>query len=51
MSRLAERRGELIDRGRTVSFTWEGRPVEGVAGDTIASALYADGVRVFSRSF
>jgi sarcosine oxidase, subunit alpha len=51
MTRLAERRGELIDRGRTVSFTWEGRPVEGLAGDTIASALFADGVRVFSRSF
>ena len=51
MTRLAERRGELIDRGRTVAFTWEGRPVEGLAGDTIASALFADGVRVFSRSF
>ena len=51
MTRLAERRGELIDRSRTVSFTWQGRPVEGLAGDTIASALFADGVRVFSRSF
>jgi sarcosine oxidase subunit alpha len=51
MNRLGRRRGELIDRGRTVAFTWEGRPVEGLAGDTVASALYADGVRVFSRSF
>src|SRR5690349_9611358 len=51
MNRLAERRGELIDRGRTVTFSWRGRTVEGLAGDTVASALYADGIRVFSRSF
>ena len=49
--RLAERRGELIDRGRTVTFSWQGEQVEGLAGDTIASALYARGVRIFSRSF
>jgi sarcosine oxidase subunit alpha len=49
--RLVQRRGELIDRGRTVQFEWQGRRVTGLAGDTIASALYADGVRVFSRSF
>ena len=51
MNRLAERRGELIDRGRAVTFTWRGQAVEGLAGDTVASALYADGIRVFSRSF
>ncbi len=51
MNRLAERRGELIDRGRTVTFSWRGRTVECLAGDTVASALYADGIRVFSRSF
>jgi sarcosine oxidase subunit alpha len=51
MNRLAERRGELIDRGRAVTFTWRGRTVEGLVGDTVASALYADGIRVFSRSF
>jgi sarcosine oxidase, subunit alpha len=51
VSRLGRRRGELIDRSRPVSFTWEGQPVTGFAGDTVASALYADGLRVFSRSF
>jgi sarcosine oxidase subunit alpha len=49
--RLAQRQGELIDRSRELSFTWEGREAAGLAGDTIASALYAGGTRVFSRSF
>ncbi|MGN6377422.1 MAG: 2Fe-2S iron-sulfur cluster-binding protein [Gaiellales bacterium] len=49
--RLAERTGELIDRSAAVSFTWQDKPVTGYAGDTVASALYGDGVRVFSRSF
>jgi sarcosine oxidase subunit alpha len=50
-ARLAERAGELIDRSTPVTFTWQDRSVTGYAGDTVASALYADGVRVFSRSF
>ncbi|HYX85793.1 MAG TPA: 2Fe-2S iron-sulfur cluster-binding protein [Gaiellales bacterium] len=49
--RLAERRGEVIDRSTPVSFTWEGLPVQGLAGDTVASALHDAGVRVLSRSF
>ena len=49
--RLAQRQGELIDRSQEVTFQWEGRPVTGYAGDTIASALFAAGTRVFSRSF
>src|SRR5438876_7512859 len=51
MSRLGPRRGELIDRDDPVSFTWEGAPASGFAGDTIGSALFAAGRRVFSRSF
>ncbi len=51
MSRLPERSGELIQRRQTVRFTFDGKPAEGYAGDTIASALYAGGRRVFSRSF
>src|ERR687898_1961060 len=51
MTRLPEQRGELIERDREVSFTFDGRPVEGLEGDTIASALYAGGQRTFSRSF
>ena len=36
---------------RPISFTFDGKPVEAFAGDTIGSALYASGRRVFSRSF
>ncbi len=51
MSRLAPRPGERIDRSRPVTFTFQGKPVEAFEGDTIGSALYAAGRRVFSRSF
>lgn len=46
-----QRQGLLIDGARTVSFRFEGRPYEGVEGDTIASALAANGQWVLSRSF
>src|SRR5215831_12068357 len=49
--RLPAQPGEGIDRATTVSFRFEGSPVTGYAGDTIASALYATGRRIFSRSF
>ena len=49
--RLPPLPGERIDRSRRVRFTFEGRPFEGFAGDTIASALAANGVSVLSRSF
>jgi sarcosine oxidase subunit alpha len=51
VSRLPPRADELIDRGREVRFTFDGRPRGGFAGDTIGSALAASGQRVFSRSF
>ena len=37
--------------GTTIPFTFDGRPYAGVAGDTIASALLANGVRIVGRSF
>ncbi len=49
--RLGPQPGEGIDRARRVAFTFEGQPVEAFEGDSIASALYATGRRVFSRSF
>ena len=49
--RLDERVGERIDRGKAVSFTFAGWKVTGFEGDTIASAAFAAGKRVFSRSF
>lgn len=51
MSRLPTQPGERIDRAAPVAFTWDGATVDGFAGDTIASALFANGTRVFSRSF
>src|SRR5271165_3047152 len=50
-ARAAPRPGEVIDRNRAFSFTWEGASYRAFEGDTIASALSASGVRVFSRSF
>lgn len=49
--RLGVQPGEVLDRTRRLRFTWNGTTHWGYAGDTIASALAADGVRVFSRSF
>ena len=39
--RLPQRDGEVIDRSKPLSFTWNGRPYSGFEGDTIASALVA----------
>lgn len=37
-------------QGRTVSFTFDGKPYTGMEGEPIATALYAAGVRVFGHS-
>ena len=49
--RLEPQQGERIDRSREVTFTFHGAPVRGFEGDTLASALFAEGQRIFSRSF
>ncbi len=43
--------GGLIDRGRTLRFTFNGRAFAGHPGDTLASALIANGQRLVGRSF
>jgi sarcosine oxidase subunit alpha len=43
--------GCLTDPSRPLTFTFEGRTVPAVEGQSIGAALYAAGVRVFSRSF
>jgi sarcosine oxidase, subunit alpha len=43
--------GGRIDRARPLTFTWEGASLTGLAGDTLASALLANGVRIVGRSF
>jgi sarcosine oxidase, subunit alpha len=49
--RLGHRPGEVIDRGREFTFTWNGEEYPAYGGDTIISALAACGERIFSRSF
>ena len=51
MSRLPVQPDERIDRGRAVNFSFDGRAVTALEGDTIGSALHAAGQRTFSRSF
>ena len=43
--------GGRIDRSRRLAFTFDGRHLHGYEGDTIASALLANGVRVTACSF
>ena len=43
--------GGRIDRSKPVSFTWDGKPLQGVKGDTLASALLANGIHLVGRSF
>ncbi|MBV9782443.1 MAG: sarcosine oxidase subunit alpha family protein [Acidisphaera sp.] len=43
--------GGRIDRARPLGFSFDGRGMEGFAGDTLASALLANGVHLVGRSF
>ena len=43
--------GGQIDRAQTLRFTFDGRAFSGHPGDTLASALLANGVRLMGRSF
>ena len=43
--------GGRIDRTRPLAFTFDGARYEGYAGDTLASALLANGVHMVARSF
>jgi sarcosine oxidase subunit alpha len=43
--------GEAIDRSTPIPFRFDGRSYTGLAGDTLASALLANGIRVVARSF
>ena len=44
-------RGGLVERGTARRFRFDGREYTGLAGDTLASALLANGVRLMGRSF
>ena len=43
--------GRLIDRTRPLEFRWNSRVLRGFAGDTLASALLANGEMLVGRSF
>lgn len=43
--------GGLVDQGQSLSFTFDGKRYQGHPGDTLASALLANGVRLMGRSF
>jgi sarcosine oxidase subunit alpha len=47
--RLSE--GGLVDRTKSLRFSFNGRKLKGFDGDTLASALLASGVRLVGRSF
>ena len=49
--RLPKQPGEWVDRDHPVTFTFEGRRYTGLQGDTVSTALWANGVRVIGRSF
>lgn len=49
--RLPPQEGEWIDRRCVVRFRFEAKEYEGFEGDTLSSALWAEGVHVLGRSF
>jgi len=49
--RLPPPHGTRIDRSRTVGFRFNGRSYQGLQGDSLASALIANDVRLVGRSF
>jgi sarcosine oxidase subunit alpha len=44
-------KGGRIDRFKPIRFTFDGRTIDGFSGDTVASALLANGVHLTGRSF
>lgn len=51
MKRLSAQAAERIDRSKPLNFMWQGKSYQGFAGDTLASAMLANGINVVGRSF
>lgn len=49
--RLQEHPIVEFKRGKEVTIYFNGKPIKAYEGETVAAALYAAGIRVFSRSF
>ena len=43
--------GGLVERDRTLTFTFNGKSYKGLGGDSLASALLANGIHLVGRSF
>jgi sarcosine oxidase subunit alpha len=50
MNRLQKLPTFRIDAAQTIAFRYKNKTFEGLSGDTVATALYANGIRIFSRS-
>ena len=50
-ARLPAPMGLLIDRNQPLTFSFDGKTYQGLQGDSIASALLANGRFLLSRSF
>ena len=48
---LRAKRSGRVDRTKPLSFTFDGKTYRGFEGDTLASALLANGVHLMGRSF
>nr|MCU0820716.1 2Fe-2S iron-sulfur cluster-binding protein [Beijerinckiaceae bacterium] len=51
MSGFRSERAGAVDRARVLNFTFDGVPYQGLADDTLAAALLANGVSLMGRSF
>ena len=49
--RIPESATQVINRGKAVTISYQGKPIRAFQGDTVASALLAEGISTFSRSF
>ena len=50
-NKLANNKLLCVDFDKPIRFTFDDKPYTGYQGDSVASALYRAGVRIFSRSF
>ncbi|MDE2446854.1 MAG: (2Fe-2S)-binding protein, partial [Alphaproteobacteria bacterium] len=51
MTQVNRLSGGLIDRAKALNFSFDGKTYQGQSGDTLASALLANGVQLMGRSF
>ena len=51
MSTRLAKGGRLIDRSKPLNFSFNGKPMRGFAGDTLAAALLGAGQSLLGRSF